>query len=232
MTYVPEKKVTQLSKTTSSMARDSSATNKQSLTQIAEEYILNAITRKAIKPGDMIDFNALAGALNMSRTPIRESMRHLHNVGIVEATTFGHFQITVLNEEKIMNYYAVRLALESEAAEISARTISNPEISILKENTAFFSRSMDNSVLLVSLDKQFHDIIYESTRNRYLMKQLRILQVFSGLIPINAFESKKRISEIYSEHCEIVRGLESRRPDFARKAMISHIRKAMEQRNG
>lgn len=205
------------------------AAGNRSLAKVAESYLRNAIVRKILKPGDIIDFNAIEKAMRMSRTPIRESIRRLQSAGLVEITSSGQARVSILCKARIKAFYAVRLGLECAAAELASRNITDNEIEILRLNLSMFMEMLDEPTVLPELDGQFHEIIYDSTRNRYLSERLKSLRVVLGLIPRTSFDSKTRIHDLHREHADILYGLERRNPEITREATMTHIRNAMHE---
>lgn len=199
------------------------------LAAIVDEHIRNAIASKELRPGTVIDFNALARELNMSRTPIRESIRSLHNAGLLEAINGGQFRVAILDQRKQAAFYAVRMALEAAATRMAATAISEIELELLQHNLEIFSDPATSQAQLPAIDRQFHEIIYEASRNRYLATRLKSLREVLGLIPRTSFETPERIRQIHAEHNAIFAALRRRDAQGAAVAALAHIRAAMNE---
>ena len=199
-----------------------------SLVKVAETHILELIETKRLQPGEYIDFGAIAEELNSSRTPIRESIRQLHSLGLVEPVSGGHFRVTTLNMKQIRSYYAVRLGLELKASALAAERITDPELKLLKQNMEIFEAQKCGSDLLPQIDTQFHEIIYEASRNRYVAKRLKELRLVLGLLPRNSFENPERFENIIKEHKNIVDALRYRDVSRSMSATKIHIEHAMQ----
>ncbi|WP_371229593.1 GntR family transcriptional regulator [Roseovarius sp. 2305UL8-3] len=198
-----------------------------SMVEKAEQLIRRQIESKKLQPGEIIDFVSLAKELGTSRTPIRESIRHLHSIGLVETCNGGQFRVTILTREKIIAYYNVRLVLEVSAVEMSAEWISDPELALLQQNMEIFRDNIENYNLLPRVDTQFHEIIYDATRNRYLAKHLKSLRPVLGLLPHRTYDVVKRVREIAKEHSDILRALEAHDTQSAKAAVRTHIENSM-----
>jgi len=198
-----------------------------SLVEQAETHILKLIETKRLQPGEYIDFVAIADDLNSSRTPIRESIRQLHSLGLVEPVSGGHFRVTTLNTKQIRSYYAVRLGLELKASTLAAERITDPELELLKHNMEIFEAQACGSDLLPQIDTQFHEIIYDASRNRYVAKRLKELRLVLGLLPRNSFENPERFENIIKEHKNIIDALENRDVSRSMSATKMHIEHAM-----
>ena len=194
-----------------------------SLVEIAERHIRQLIETKMLQPGELIDFGALERKLKISRTPIRESIRHLHSSGLLDSSSGGQFRVAKLTKSKVNSFYIVRLRLEEKATELAAGSISKPEIDLLRQNLEIYEANMDQHKLIPRIDSQFHEIIYDGARNRYLANRLKSLRSVLGLLPIQSFSVSSRVTEIYEEHSQILDALERRDEQAAVAAARKHI---------
>jgi len=200
--------------------------SQSSLAERAARQIVESIELRVLKPGEVLDFAALSEAMNISRTPIRESVRKLQMDGLLEGLPGGQFRVVVLTPEKINDYYVVRTELEIAAAGLAARQILDEELDMLKCNLELFRDHIDRPDDLVRLDQQFHEIIYDATRNRYLRKRLSALRVILGLLPVASYHDPQRTKGILKEHKAIVATLARHDAEAAQAAIRTHIEKA------
>ncbi|MGB1666529.1 MAG: GntR family transcriptional regulator, partial [Pseudohongiellaceae bacterium] len=147
--------------------------NNTPLTDQALAFLRDSIQSGKLSPGQEIDYNQLASELGMSRTPIRESIRQLITEGLVEVSRGGTQRITELTAEQAEGFYQVRDELELAAARAAAVHISDLEIEMLKANLQRFESSKRDKELLVKLDNQFHNLIYDACNNVYLTQTLK-----------------------------------------------------------
>ena len=66
-----------------------------------------------LKPGERIYEPAMAAALQVSRTPLREAIRRLISESLLEQQPTGGVLVPVLDEAEISELYEVRAAMES-----------------------------------------------------------------------------------------------------------------------
>lgn len=200
------------------------------LTDQALVYLRTAIHTGEIEPGQEIDFAALAQALGMSRTPIRESIRQLLTEGLLELLPGGTVCVTRLSAEEAEGFYHVLCELEISAARTAAIHISDLELEMLRTNLSMFDVSRDKPEILAQIDSQFHNVIYDSCNNDYLAKTLRLLRIRIGLLKVGPFNKAARVDAAYKEHLSIFKALESHNPELVEKAMSNHITKARKYR--
>ncbi len=100
-----------------------------SLTDRAYAYLKAEIISGGIAPGSLLDANALAGTMGVSRTPVREAILRLANEGAVEVSARRGMRVVTLTATDLQEIYDVITALEIEA--VGLLTASKPEKSDL-----------------------------------------------------------------------------------------------------
>jgi GntR family transcriptional repressor for pyruvate dehydrogenase complex len=189
----------------------------------------------------------MSESLGVSRASIREALRALEVVGLVESkqgagnyikTNFDNslFEplsvMFMLQESSIEEMYDLRETLELECARLSAKNIENNELELL---TALLDRMYlaENEEESLELDIKFHYLIAKTSRNVLL---INVLQVISQLM--DEFIKKSRMQILHKGntrenlleiHENLVRALKCREEAKAYNAMEEHfalIRKA------
>jgi DNA-binding GntR family transcriptional regulator len=200
------------------------------LTDQALAYLRDAIQSQQIKPGQEIDFIALAKELGMSRTPIRESIRQLVTEGLFELKQGGSVCVTQLSAEEGESFYLVRDKLEVAAGRAAAIHISGLEIEMLRSNLTLFDNAHSEPDTLSHIDNQFHELLYDACNNSYLSQELKLLRIKIGLLMGRPFSNPARIDNAYKEHLSIVKALETHNPDLVEKAVSNHYLNARKSR--
>jgi DNA-binding GntR family transcriptional regulator len=91
----------------------------QSLTGIAFERIRDAIVDGSLAPGTRVSESMLGETLRVSKTPVREALLRLNQIGLVERAP-GGLRVVVPDRDKLRHAYEVRLGLEFAAARLAA----------------------------------------------------------------------------------------------------------------
>jgi len=86
------------------------------------KYVREALFSGELKPREHLVESQLAQALGMSRTPVREALRKLEEVGLVESTPYRGCRIRDFSVEELEKLYQARRILESETAVPSAES--------------------------------------------------------------------------------------------------------------
>ena len=200
------------------------------LTDQALVYLRDAIRTGKLNPGQEIDYAELAQELNMSRTPIRESVRQLLTEGLLELLPGRTVRVTQVSPIEAESFYKILGDLEIAAVRGAAVHISDLEIEMLKVNLSIFDKSRNEPEKLSQIDSQFHSLIYGACNNKYLSQTLKVLRVRIGLLRVKPFDKPARIKSTYRGHMEIFKALKAHDPDLAEKAMSTHIASARKYR--
>ncbi len=127
------------------------------------------IIQMGLLPGEMISEKDVATSLGLSRTPVREALIDLSNVGIVEILPQKGCRIALLNHDLVAESRFMRLAMEKAVIEIlCSKTLTSSQITSLGENLQLQkfhlqSHSPDNPLdrnRLIMLDDQFHRLLF------------------------------------------------------------------------
>lgn len=95
---------------------------------ILQSYILSG----ALKPGTVISQVAIAAALNVSRTPVREAMRMLQEGGLLVGEPNFRSRVVGFDPVDIEALYIKRIPLEGLAVSMTVRVLSDEKIDVLQ----------------------------------------------------------------------------------------------------
>lgn len=224
-----------------------SSKNPKVYEQVIQE-IKKKIKNGELKKGDKLPSEReLAESLSVSRTSVREAIRALEVIGLVESkhgagnyirTSFEDslFEplsvMFMLQESSPRETFDLRETLELQCAKLAAKNIEKEELELL---TAILDRmyiaNTDEENL--RLDVKFHYLIVKSSRNVLL---INIIQVISQIMDEFIEKSRSKIltqqksrEGLLKMHENLVRALKSGDEDVVYKAMKEHfevIRKA------
>lgn len=200
-----------------------------SLGVITHETIVGKITsalREAIlsgnlPPGTRLVERDLAKTLDVSRAPLRESLRLLQSDGLVDMEPRRGVRVRSLTPRDVEELYELRAALEGLAVEIVIGRAPDEEISALAE---LVGRAVEDSdEVPVEDDWEFHRALVRLAHNRRLMAAWERI---GGEIRLALVRSTPDLfSRDYFEqtHGELLRSLRARDSDAGRAA-VAHLR--------
>ena len=154
-------------------AIDAEALRTRSRADFVFESLRDAISDGRIAVGERVREEEIARNLGVSRTPVREALQRLHQRGLLVFGTGRGLTVAELSQHQVLQLYAMRGdprrlggAVRGPACERDGRHHPLPAA----EGT-LQARSPTRR-LLVTLNRRFHQAIYEAAHNQYLMETL------------------------------------------------------------
>jgi DNA-binding GntR family transcriptional regulator len=148
----------------------------QSLATVIQDKIERMILSGELAAGQRINELALAQALGVSRSPIREACRKLEQAGMVEIINNRGMFVRRVDLRQALDIYEVRGALALLAGELLAQRADADDIAALHAMVDQMQASLDaghaNEYFRQNL--AFHDRLVRATRNQ------RLIDMFLG----------------------------------------------------
>jgi DNA-binding GntR family transcriptional regulator len=192
-----------------------------SLVQALEDDILGS----ALKPGDRLDEQALAKRFNVSRTPVREALRHLASSGLVEIRRNQGATVRTLTTTELIEMFQVMAELEGLCARLCARRMTDSELAQMRsQNEVCDERALagDHDGFFAA-NNVFHDTIYSGSQNVYLQAESRKLRNRLNVYRRHITFQPRRMTRTVAEHWKIVESIEAGEEDAAHRFMREHV---------
>jgi DNA-binding GntR family transcriptional regulator len=103
------------------------------------ERVRNAIVDGRLPPGSVMSQVVLAEQLGVSRTPLREALRHLQGEGLIEAEHNRQVRVAPVTAEDLEDLYLIRVTLESEALRLAVPLMEPEDLATLEGHVAQMS---------------------------------------------------------------------------------------------
>lgn len=207
------------------MAEDSELPQGQS----AYRRLLDEIRNGTLPPGTRLRETDLAERLGISRTPVREAIRQLEADGLVAHLPRQGATIRSLDHAEVVELYEMRAVLEGTAARLAARAASDIELAELAALNADLARAPAGPQAR-EVNRQFHRMLLEAARNRFLLKSMSALQKTLLILGPTTLADPQRASAAVAEHAAILAALQARDGAAAETAMRSHVDAALSAR--
>ena len=181
-------------------------------------YVRDLILAGSLKPGTKIDQDAVAAALDVSRSPVREALVILSREGLVEMTPRRGASVADLTPEDIVDHYELFGMVSGRVAAMAAVSLKDDEIAQLAAIHERFER--DTGEDLSALNNAFHRVINSAAprRTRWLLRHL------VRSVPARYYEFIDGWdSQAVQHHAAILQAISERDPDGAREAMEEHL---------
>jgi GntR family transcriptional regulator, transcriptional repressor for pyruvate dehydrogenase complex len=202
--------------------------------------LLSLIRERELRPGDKLPAEReLAAMMRVSRPSLREALRALAIMNVIEIRQGDGTYITSLKPELLMSHldfvfaltdaeflelFQARKVLEPGIVAMAAERITDEEIAQLEECVRMSIELVDNYHAFLEADLEMHELIAKAAKNS-------ILAQFMGSISQLGKVSRKRTVALpgvtrqsVRDHLVIVEALKARDPDAAREAMLHHLR--------
>lgn len=184
--------------------------------EMAQAFIREAIHRGVFRPGERLNLDTIAATLDISRMPVRSSLRPLEAEGLVRIHPHRGATVSVLRREEIAEMYELRTLLESYLIE---HALERMDEEALDELEAIAEQLEDAHDLAPGLDlrQHFYQVLYQHADRPRALQQVNHLRGSVG-----RYLLLQRFSE-HPEHKVFVQYLRSRDADAAKKWLASHL---------
>ena len=202
-----------------------------SLTDEIAAIVRDRILKGEYEIGEKIKENQIATELRVSRTPIREAFKLLENEGLIDYIPNRGCFAKGFTKQEVDDIYAVRAALEMLSVERSVERITDAEVAALEEEwelMEFYVRKKDSQKVL-ELNTAFHDIIYASTRSRFMAQVLRSYKGYIDKTRKSVFYDEAYLEAILNEHGEILDAIKRKDKEKAISAVSRHLEKSQDR---
>jgi len=220
------------------LAKEMGPIRTEDLTENVVRQIKASILRGAIKPGERLPpERELAALLKISRGSLRQALKALQIMGVLEVihgsgTYLADSAEAVLRDPEDLlipsrghsfaEMYEARRAMEAESAASAAIRATEQDLQKMRSEIDAMRKAMTSARQFIERDKVFHHHIAVASGNSVFIWFIELLQrVLDKGQRVHA--RSERMHLLISEHERIVRAIEARDSDLARKEMLSHL---------
>ncbi|WP_328772184.1 GntR family transcriptional regulator [Streptomyces sp. NBC_00286] len=187
-----------------------------SLREQIREHIVDGIVSGRWKPGERIVERRIAVELEVSQTPVREALRELEALRLIESAPNKGVRVRSLTAADLEEIYPVRAGLEQIAAELAAQRLAEDTTALEPEVAALYEadRAADGEAQ-VRHTVAFHREMVRAAGNSVLLHTWEGLgiEVFTAL-SIRWLGTRQQ--SYAEEHEALVEAFKRRDPDIGR----------------
>lgn len=180
----------------------------------------------------------LGEIFGVSRSTVREAIKTLESLNIVESRQGDGTYIIVSSEESlvmplanplfretdsIIDIFYIRKILEPYAVQLATLNATQEELLSLESILEKQKESLENGVILNDSDTEFHALIARMSKNKVLERLMNA--IIELLREVRETYNTERAKESYKGHVEIYNALVSGDCKEAKKAMLQHLSK-------
>ncbi|MGP8304454.1 GntR family transcriptional regulator [Streptomyces inhibens] len=207
---------------------------RQALSDSVYENIKAMVMDHEITPGARVSIEALARALKVSPTPIREALARLESDGLVVKRTLSGYRTTeLLTRQGLEELFEMRQLLEPRAAALAAVNASEAQLDGIEQiaeemqshpgPAGRYAAYRD----FAALDQRFHDAIAQASQRPLLADAVERLHSHLHIFRLSSVLGTD--DPTFAEHERVVRAILRRNPDRAAEAMAEHLARSLQR---
>ncbi|MBD2774331.1 GntR family transcriptional regulator [Iningainema tapete] len=202
---------------------------RESMSDRVKQILVRRILKGIYKPGDRLVELQLARELDTSQAPVREALRELEVMRLVECQTYRGTRVREVSQRELQESYQVRSELEALAARLAAPKFSAHPESIQEALAALkVAAAKEDIEQFTQCNTAFHRLIVETSGNSILLRVWDSL-TFEALTLINLVLVKQKMVNLQSfnqQHQAIVDALVQGDGETAAQLLRSHLETA------
>lgn len=176
-------------------------------------------------PGDTLDERLLASRFGVSRTPVREAVQQLSTRGVLRVLPRQGIVVARMSIAELRSMFELLAELEGACAKLAARRMDE---TLCKKMSAALeackvAADVGDHVAYNDANTQFHEALYEASRNKFLAEELRTIRKRTQGYRSSPFQQAGRMRESVKDHQVIADAVAAGDEAEAQRAMISHI---------
>ncbi|MCY3780398.1 MAG: FadR/GntR family transcriptional regulator [Chloroflexi bacterium] len=199
-----------------------------------------------LKPGDKLPAEReLIKRLSVSRASLREALRVLEVLGLIEVRTgIGAFvkqtdagalpaewsALLIKTQQEVIDLLEVREALEARAVELAVQKASEEDLEGCSLTLAKMKQSANTNDVdaAIQSDIEFHQLISKMSQNKFLIELSDSISHVLLDARYAFFRQPNRILVSWQQHCRVVEALVKRDSQAAAEAMLQHLQDSKE----
>jgi DNA-binding GntR family transcriptional regulator len=213
------------------------------LRQLAYEHIQARIFSGQLRSGSVVSEQSIAAELGISRTPVREAIRHLEREGMLEPVPRYGTVVRDVDRRDLAELFELREALEPFAVARAAGRLTREDLSALdgfcreiRRLANGLGRTPEQALdaegmrQLLAADMGFHLTLLRAAGNTRLLKIVSDSRLLVGVLGARRQEHTREVlRRTCKEHDAILQSVAGGDPRAAARHMAAHIRSSRDQ---
>ena len=204
------------------------------LREWAYSQIREMIVTGALAPGAVIREGDLCAQLEISKSPLREALRQLHQEGLIDTVSNKGSTVATLSEQDIEEIYQLRTAVESLSVRLACERHRPEDIAALRASIQKLhdKRQLTDIRAIAEEDIHFHLLLARIGGNDRLLRLQENLQTEMLRLVMRQFLDWGDVAETDAvrRHGAIVDAIEANDADAAERELRAHIIQGQEFR--
>lgn len=189
------------------------------------QKIADDILKGAFRPGERLEELGLAKRYGLSRTPVREALRHLASSGLVHLNPRRGASVNLPDEGTLAELFEVLGELEAACARFAAVRMSPAERAhlTLSHKKALGAARAADVERYITCNRDFHQLIYVGAHNGSLLNA--VVNMRGRVAPFSRaqFRLPGRLIQSHLEHEQVIAAIFAGDPRRAAETMRTHV---------
>lgn len=202
----------------------------RTLRELALDKLRTAIVEHHFSPGARLTERELCEQLGVSRSVVREVIRHLEAEGLVQTVPHYGPVVATLNPEDAAQIYEIRILLESAAASAAARNASARTLSDMRKALADIKSAYaasDHHAVILSTTR-FYEAMFQAGGKTVAWEIVKRLNSRISWLRSMTIASAGRSVSGLAQMERIFLAIEAGKPEDAARAIEEHVSRAAE----
>lgn len=199
----------------------------KTLRELSLEKMRGAILGAHFKPGERLVERNLCEQLDVSRSIVREVLRHLEAEGLVESIPHHGPVVATLSAEQAAQIYDIRALLEGRAARLFAQRASDEQIEQLVALNSSIQKAFKAAEVesVVQRTESFYEALFVGAGMEMAWDVVQSLNARINRLRLLTVGSKGRQKDAAAEMEAILKALRKRDSQAAQDAAEAHVHK-------
>ena len=196
-----------------------------SMTDAVMEHVRSSIVEGSMAPGEWYSVYRLADELAISRSPVRDALLRLEEIGVIRFAKNRGFQLVPTTPEDVAQIFSIRSALEVPAAgraSLSRTPEQADQIAALRTAMDSAAAETDEQVFF-DRDQDLHAVILTAAGMNRAREMVNKLRVSTRMLGASTSHGLRTLEDISREHEPIITAVLGGDPHAARDAMERHL---------
>src|SRR5262247_2745814 len=199
--------------------------NTVTLRQQVLEVLRGAILNFQFKPGDRLIERELCEMTGVSRTSVREALRHLESEGLVQNLPNKGPMVATVTAAEACQIFEVRRALEGLAARLFAERAGASELAALDSAMAALEQAFAAGDVheILKATTAYYEVVLGGCGNDVVRRMIGLLQARVTFLRATSISRPGRAPASLAEMQRLTAALKSGCPDEAEAASTEHV---------
>lgn len=193
------------------------------------EQLREWIEDGTLAPGETFTESEIAERLGVSRTPVREALQMLSQIGVLQTEPSRHSRVVEADPNDAALLYPPLAALVALAVEVATPRVTEADLRAMAEANERLLEAVRRGDALAArkADDDFHGVLIERAGNPYLTSVIDLLHVHSRRLDTLYFTHVGPSHQSYEEHTEILEAVRKKEVERAAEATRRNFLRAI-----